>query len=318
MASTEKLNIVITGAASGIGYELARRVLTDGHQLLAVDINAEPLTELNRFAKAGQLYCECIDVRDAKHWQLLEQKIPEIWPRLDVVINVAGVIRPGWIHDQVALDVDYHLDINTKGVIFGTQMAAQIMTPQRGGHIINIASLAGIAAVPGISLYSASKFAVRGYSLAVAQELKPHNISVSVVCPDLVDTPMLAEELDWEEETAVAFSGNKILSVDDVCDAILGKVLTDKPLEIMLPNSRGRLAQLSSLLPMVSGSLNNALAKKGQKAQQKIIAERAQETPSNAFSMPPRWLRNYSPTKLLKRKEEPASSKPDKPKHFKT
>lgn len=304
MAVPKKLHIVITGAASGIGNELARRVLADGHNLLAVDINAEPLTELNRHAKGGQLYCECIDVRDSKHWQLLEQKIPEIWPQLDVVINVAGVIRPGWIQDQVDVDVDYHFDINTKGAIFGTQMAAQIMMPQRSGHIINISSLAGIAAVPGISLYSASKFAVRGYSLAVAQELKQHNISVSVVCPDLVDTPMLAEELDYEEETAVVFSGNKVLSVESVCDAILSKVLKDKPLELMIPNSRGRLAQLSSLLPSVSGSLSNALAKKGQRTQQKIIAERAGEQPSNVYAMPPRWLRNCNPVKLLKKNSD--------------
>ena len=283
MASSENdssRRFVITGAASGIGRELSRRVLAAGDQLLAIDINAEPLAELNQFAQPGQFYCERFDVSDPHHWQLLEQKIPEIWPRVDVVMNIAGVVRPGWVEDQLAMDVDHHININTKGVIYGTQMATRLMQHQeptpgkQRGHIINVASLAGIAAVPGISLYTASKFAVRGYSLAVAQELRRHNIAVSVVCPDLVDTPMLDEEIEWEEETALVFSGGKVLTVGDVCDVLLGEVLTNQPLERCIPKARGRLAHFSSVAPKLSSKLADQLAKRGSSNKQKLRKQR--------------------------------------------
>src|SRR5690606_20076022 len=110
---------------------------------------------------------------------------------LDLLLNVAGVLRPGHVHVLSAGEIDLHLDVNAKGVMYGTQAAAREMVRHGGGQIINIASMAALAPIPGIALYSASKFAVRAFSLAVAYELAPHNVRVSVICPDAVSTPML-------------------------------------------------------------------------------------------------------------------------------
>ena len=109
---------------------------------------------------------------------------------------MAGVLRVERVEDLQPESVALQLDVNTKGVILGTQAAAKVMVGQGRGHIINIASMAALAPVPGISVYSASKFAVRGFSLAAAQELEDRGVQVTVVCPDAVDTPMVDYQLD--------------------------------------------------------------------------------------------------------------------------
>jgi 3-oxoacyl-[acyl-carrier protein] reductase len=183
--------------------------------VLATDLNHEGLEALRQSAgSADVLWTECQDVRDAGQWESLLAEMVRRWGRVDVLMNVAGVIRPGWVQEGSSVDVDFHLDINVKGVIHGTHAAARMMLKQGGGHIINIASLAGIAPIPGLSLYCASKFAVRGFTLAIAQELMQKGIKVTVVCPDAVQTPMLDMQVDYEQ-AAMTFSGNRVLTVEE-------------------------------------------------------------------------------------------------------
>ena len=167
------------------------------------------------------------------------------------------------------------IDVNTKGVIFGTHAAAVVMVPRGQGQIINIASMAALAPVPGISVYSASKFAVRGFSLAAAQELERHGIRVSVVCPDAVDTPMVDYQLD-HAGAALTFSGPRILSVDEVARAIVGLLDRTKKhrLELIIPWRRGFLAKISTLLPrFLHRRVSASLTQRGL-ARQKEIRER--------------------------------------------
>jgi NAD(P)-dependent dehydrogenase (short-subunit alcohol dehydrogenase family) len=258
----------ITGAASGIGRQLAVQLLKRGERVLATDVNSDGLEELRHLSGAGEsLWTQRQDVRDASQWQSLLTELAARWGRLDVLMNVAGVIRPGWVQEGSPQDVDFHLDINVKGVMHGTHAAARVMLGQGGGHIINIASLAGIAPVPGLSLYSASKFAVRGFTLAIAQELASKGIKVTAVCPDAVQTPMLDLQVDYEQ-AAMTFSGSRVLTVEDVAGVILDKVLDKAPLEVMIPGSRGWLAKLASAFPNLNGWLLESLQKKGRQQQQ--------------------------------------------------
>jgi 3-oxoacyl-[acyl-carrier protein] reductase len=127
--------------------------------------------------------------------------------------------------------------------------------------------------VPGVCLYSASKFAVRGFSLATAQELKPHNVFVSVVLPDAVQTPMLDLQVDFHE-AALTFSGAKALTVQDIENVLVNEVLPNKPLEVALPFARGAVARLADLMPGVASRLIPLLSKKGLKAQEQLKKER--------------------------------------------
>jgi 3-oxoacyl-[acyl-carrier protein] reductase len=260
--------IIVTGAASGIGARLAQRLLTDGHRVCAADLNAGAMEGLRAQASQGQLKLEPLDVRDAGAWQRLVGGCVAEWGGIDVLLNVAGVLRVGTVMDSQPADVDFHIDVNTKGVMFGTQAAVRAMLPQRSGHIVNVASLAGLSPVPGLSLYCASKFAVRGYSLSVAHELRPLGIRVSVVCPDAVQTPMLDLQAD-DERAALTFSGRRSLTADEVAGAIVETVLVKAPLEISLPAYRGGLAKLAGVSPGLSALLFERLRAAGRRRQRR-------------------------------------------------
>jgi NADP-dependent 3-hydroxy acid dehydrogenase YdfG len=260
----------VTGAASGIGAELARALLAQGHAVCAADLRREGLETLRDTAPdPARLHCAALDVRDAEAWAALLAQLLRRFGRLDVLHNVAGVLKPGYMETASAADVDFHVDVNLKGVMHGSQCAARQMLEQGGGHIINIASLAGLAPVPGLALYSASKFGVRGYSLAIAHELKGRGVKVTVVCPDAVQTPMLDLQRE-REEAALTFSGGAGLTVAAVRDAILGPVLRDAPLELTLPRGRGALSRLAGALPALSQPLLERFRQRGLREQARL------------------------------------------------
>jgi NADP-dependent 3-hydroxy acid dehydrogenase YdfG len=263
-------NFLISGCASGIGAQLAAVLLARGERVCAVDINAAPMEALKaRAQSADQLWIATLDVRDAAAWDKLVAAFVQRWGRLDVIMNVAGVLRPGYCYEGESGDVDFHFDVNAKGAIHGTRAAARQMLVQGGGHIINIASLAGIAPVPGLSLYSASKFAVRGYTLAVAHELRDKGIKVTVICPDAVQTPMLDLQVDYEQ-AALTFSGSRSLSTQEVVDAILDRALVKAPMEITLPAARGFVSKIASFLPGLSALMLGSLQRRGRQQQDKV------------------------------------------------
>ncbi|MGH8505543.1 MAG: SDR family oxidoreductase [Stenotrophobium sp.] len=262
-----KKNFLVTGCASGIGAALAHELLSRGARVCAADINIAAMAPLKTVAgTADQLWLAQLDVRDAAAWEALVTEFSTRWGQLDVIVNVAGVLRPGYCYEGEAHDVDFHLDVNAKGVIHGTRAAARHMLRQRSGHIINIASLAGLAPVPGLSLYSASKFAVRGYTLAVAHELRDKGIKVTVICPDAVQTPMLDLQADYEQ-AALTFSGSRSLSTQEVVNAIVERALVKAPIEITLPASRGFVSKLACVFPAASALLINSLKKRGRQHQ---------------------------------------------------
>lgn len=266
---------LITGCASGIGRHLAERAVTAGHQLLATDLDAAALArEAQRLGWRAPQVDHCpLDVRDANAWPAVIDRAVQTFGRLDVVMNVAGVIQPGYVHEISPETVLLHIDVNARGVMLGTQAAARQMVRQGHGHIINISSMAGIAPIPGIASYSASKFAVRGFSLAVAHELRSHGVSVTCVCPDAVETPMLDLQMT-HEAAALTFSAKRFLTVEDVGRAIFERALPRRPLEITLPRSRGWLAKLTSLWPASARWLLPSLTRDSLKRQARYRAQK--------------------------------------------
>ena len=262
--------LVLTGSASGIGAHMTGVFARRGDTVFATDVD---LAALERRAAEGawgtNVRLVKLDVREAADWEAALDRA-EGEGGLDVVMNIAGVLKPGWIADLTAADVDFHLDVNVKGAVLGTRAAAARMIARgRGGHIVNIGSLASLAPVPGLSLYAASKFAVRGFTLAAAMELARRDIAVTLVMPDAVQTPMLDLQVD-HEEAAMTFSGPRPLTVEDVERALVDEVLPKRPLEITLPIGRGILARAANTAPAASRWLEPILTKKGREAQEKI------------------------------------------------
>ncbi|MEW6775853.1 MAG: SDR family oxidoreductase [Bdellovibrionota bacterium] len=263
--------MILTGCASGIARHVAEVLARDGHHLLLTDVNQQGLlgaAEEKGWSKNPEIALKKLDVRDPAAWEEAVASAVQKWGRLDVLLNIAGYLKPGFTHQVSAEEVDRHFDINVKGLIHGTRVAARQMVAQRAGHIVNIASMAGIAPIPGLSLYSGSKFAVRGFSLAAAQELRPHGVFVTTICPDAVQTPMLDLQRDYKE-AAMTFSGPRALSVEEIADAIL-KALEEKPLEVRItPPRSGRAiaAQIVNAFPDLALRIGPLIQKQGLKRQ---------------------------------------------------
>lgn len=260
------LRFFVTGCASGIGRHLAGVLLAAGHQVFATDLDEAALRAHAGAWPTDRAHTHGLDVSQADAWELVFAEAVRTMGGVDVLCNVAGYLLPGRVGDYTTEVVHRHFDVNTKGVVFGTQVAARHMRARGAGHIINIASLAALAPVPGIALYSASKYAVRGFSLAAAQELRQHGIAVTVICPDAVDTPMLDMQVD-HDAAAMTFSGSRFLSVDDISTAILKRALPKRPLEIYLPRSRALLARLADLFPRTALWLRPMLERRGRARQ---------------------------------------------------
>jgi 3-oxoacyl-[acyl-carrier protein] reductase len=258
----------LTGAASGIGRHLAGRLIAERHRVFATDINFEALVEHAQEESwpEEQVRLRRLDVRDHEGWEQAVGEAVEAFGDLDVVMNIAGYMLAGWLHEASPQEVDRHFDINTKGVIFGTQAAARRMIKQGHGQVINIASIAALAPIPGISLYSAAKYAVRAFSLAAAQELRPHNVYVTAICPDAVRTPLLDPQKGIEA-AALVFSTPRLFSVEEIARVILEEAIPRKPMEIVIPAHRGWLAHLTNMFPQLAFALGPFFRKRGEARQ---------------------------------------------------
>jgi 3-oxoacyl-[acyl-carrier protein] reductase len=262
--------MLLTGCASGIGRHLAGALSRRGHRIVATDVDEEGLA---RAAKASawnrnRVALHRLDVRREEDWEAALDATERAYGALDVLMNVAGFLQPACVTEIGARDVELTLDVNVKGVILGTRAAARRMTARGAGHIVNIGSLAGLSPVPGLSLYSASKFAVRGFSLSAAMELGPKGVGLTLLMPDAVDTPMLDKQVPYEE-AAMTFSGSRPLTVEDIERAIVEVVLPKRPLELALPLARGLLARLATAAPAVVKGLGPSFIELGKKKQER-------------------------------------------------
>jgi 3-oxoacyl-[acyl-carrier protein] reductase len=264
---------IVTGAASGIGKRMALSLYRAGHRVAAVDIDEDGLeraAEEHGFATDRNVLRRRLDVRDASAWDELVDLVVQRFGRLDTLMNVAGFLRPGYIHETDAATLSMHVDVNVKGVMFGTRAAARQMVLQGAGHVVNVASIAGVSHVPGLSAYCASKHAVRGFSLSVAHELAAHGVAVSVFCPDAVETPMLTLQETFSE-AAMTFGARRALTLDEV-EKALHRVLAERPLELFIDvplTGRALAAKLANVFPKLTAFAMDRVAERGRAVQRR-------------------------------------------------
>lgn len=252
---------VVTGAASGIGRCVVDALVARGARVLATDIDEDGLAKAAA-SWPDQVRRHGLDVTRFDGWQAAFAAADDAFGDVDVLFNVAGYLTPGYVHETRCEDVDRHLDINVKGVMFGTRVAAERMVRRGAGHIVNIASMAAFAPIPGLSLYCASKFAVRAYSLAAAIELKDKGVAVTVVCPDAVATPMLDKQQSYEE-ASLTFSAPRVLTPEEVAAELTGPVLDKRPMEVALPRSRKWLGRVIDAFPELAPLVVPLFVKQG-------------------------------------------------------
>ena len=252
---------IVTGAASGIGRHWAGVLAARGGFSLALaDIDAAGLAAA--FSPGPHLRLHQMDVRSPDDWQAVVGDTLAAFGRIDYLFNIAGGGRPGFLLQQPVENVDFIVDLNLKGALYGMRLVGQVMASQRRGHVINVGSLAGLSATPGNALYSAAKAGLRAASLAAAVELRPYNVAVTLIAPDVVDTPLARRHFDNPEAAALARSGSRVLTVQEV-EAAFWRALRDRPLELNLPRWRGWLAKLNSLYPPLMLKLYEPLKRRG-------------------------------------------------------
>ncbi|MHC4984416.1 MAG: SDR family NAD(P)-dependent oxidoreductase, partial [Planctomycetota bacterium] len=182
MAENEKVAIV-TGAARGIGLEIARELLRLGMTVVAVDLKEDLLAALpEALGRPGEkLETRVMDVTDSKGFSKLINEVAEKHERMDVLVNNAGITRDGLLLRMADADWDAVLTVNLKSAFIGTRSAAKYMVRQRSGSIINMASYSGIEGNRGQANYAASKAGLIGLTKTTAKELATKNVRCNAV-----------------------------------------------------------------------------------------------------------------------------------------
>lgn len=181
--------VVITGAAGGIGLATARAFAAEGARVHLADLRDQ--VHLEAQAMGGSARGHQVDVTDAQAVAELAQAVLAAEGRVDVLINNAGVCQARPMGQLTFDDWRLHLDVNLWGVIHGIHAFLPAMRERGQGHIVNVASMAGLLPFPAVAPYCASKFAVVGLSESLSAELAPAGIKVTVVCPGAVRTGLL-------------------------------------------------------------------------------------------------------------------------------
>jgi len=178
---------LITGCSRGLGRELAQAVLAAGHRLVATARNQG---DLHFLPPSDRLHSVALDVTDAAAAREAVAVATSAFGRLDVLVNNAGYIKANSVEDLPEDDFRRQLEINFFGVYNVTHAALPVMHRQRDGHIIQISSIGGRRATPGLGAYQAAKWAVGGFSEVLAREVAPLGIRVTCVEPGGMRTEM--------------------------------------------------------------------------------------------------------------------------------
>jgi len=181
---------VITGAGSGIGRALAVQLAERGCVLTVADISADGLQETRKLVEAAGAVCSThiVDVADRATVEEFAAAVVDEHGAVHLLVNNAGVTLVDWAEHVSYDDLEWIMNINFWGVVFGTKSFLPYMRQVDEAHIVNISSLFGLVAMPLQSAYNASKFAVRGFTEALKMELAGTHIGVSCVHPGGIKT----------------------------------------------------------------------------------------------------------------------------------
>jgi NAD(P)-dependent dehydrogenase (short-subunit alcohol dehydrogenase family) len=230
--------VAITGGARGIGRATATALVAKGCRVAIGDLDLS-LAEQTAAELGGGTLALPLDVTDrASFERFLEEAERQLGP-LDVIVNNAGIMPVTPLVEESPASVRRQIEINLIGVITGTQLAIERFRPRGEGHIVNIASQAGKAGIPGIATYSATKHGVVGMSEAVRAELRGSGVEIACVMPTVVNT---------ELTSGVGQRWVKPIEASDVAEAIV-EVLEVPRFDVFVPRANAALLKTGALLP---------------------------------------------------------------------
>ncbi|RJP19186.1 MAG: SDR family NAD(P)-dependent oxidoreductase [Candidatus Abyssobacteria bacterium SURF_5] len=257
---------IITGGSSGIGKCLAKLLAQRGANIFIIARRDDVLTaacseiSANVSEKSQKVGCCVADVSDRSAVaQAIARAQAECGPAA-MLVNCAGYVNPGYVEHLSVDSMEKEMRINYFGTIYTVKEVLDGMIQRRCGWILNVSSLGGLKGIFGYTGYSGSKFAVVGFSEALRSELRPYGISVAVLCPPDVDTPMFENENKNKPlETLRVSEGTKLMKPEDVAAAAL-KGLEQQHF-LIIPNRSGKVfALVNRLAPwLVDHFLNKTI-----------------------------------------------------------
>jgi NADP-dependent 3-hydroxy acid dehydrogenase YdfG len=270
--SLENKVVVITGAGSGIGRELALQAARQGALLAISDWNERALAESVDLLKAAgvrELRSDVVDVADRAAMGEWATAVAAQFGRVNLVVNNAGVTVTGDFEEMSYEDFDWIVGVNFTGVVNGTKEFLPHLIDSGDGHLINISSLFGLISMPGQTAYNATKYAVRGFTEALRQEMliNGHPVGVTCVHPGGI-------------KTGIARNGRKTASqdaaeIDSFFEKKLARMTAEKAAEIIL---KGALAGKARVLVGADAHAMHHFAKLAGSRYQDIVARVAPKT----------------------------------------
>ncbi len=212
---------IVTGGARGIGRGIAYELAKEGARILIADLPSVAADRDETIAGIKRLGSDAIavdvDVRDYAQCEAMVRAAVDTWGQVDVLVNNAGVISVGFVVGLSEEAWDLVIDVNLKGTFLCSKAVGQHMMERRRGRIINLSSQAGKSGKAGVSHYCASKFAVIGFTQALANEMAPFDVTVNAICPGEVDSYM------WREVLVPAVAAGRGISKEAAWDEVSRK-----------------------------------------------------------------------------------------------
>lgn len=263
--------VIITGASLGVGLATARRFHAEGANVVICARRPGPLDEAAaQLGDPDRVLAMACDVQDAGSLGDLVDATVERFGGINGVVNNAGAHFRGPLEGRSPKELATMVDVNLRAPIVLTRLALPHLRTGDGGFVVQVASLAGKVPLDGAATYSATKFGLRAFTYALAEELRGTGVRVSAVSPGPIDTGFIMDTLDEVED--IVFS-QQMCTADDVARMVLD-CAADGRVERSFPTSGSRLATLAYLMPGLRRMLKPRLKRRGARQKARIRATR--------------------------------------------
>lgn len=209
---------IVTGASSGIGSTIARRLAQEGAQVVLAARRKEHLDkvakEINQMGRGKALPIQT-DVSNKSDVEHMVQKAKATFGPIDIYVNNAGLMLDALVTNGKVDEWEQMIDVNIKGVLYGIHSVIPEMVERSSGHIINIASVSGFEVTKISTVYSATKFAVRALSMGMEKELARTGVRVTNISPGMVNTDLTTRVTDGKSQR------RKPLQAEDIAEAVV-------------------------------------------------------------------------------------------------